>query len=70
MHCHFRQVGRYESTGGWCWAVAKMRTADTMVCEVCGENLVRESSHFLQGLIFCGSAGREGHSTYLCTQEK
>ena len=22
---------RYESTGGWCWAAAKMRTADTMV---------------------------------------
>jgi hypothetical protein len=20
-------VGRYESTGGWCWAAAKMRTA-------------------------------------------
>ena len=38
MHCRFIPVGRYESTGGCCWGAAKMRTADAMVCEVCGKN--------------------------------
>jgi len=39
---------------------AKMRTADTMVCEVCGKNpLVRELSHFLRSLIFCGRSKEE-----------
>jgi len=64
MHCRFRRVGRYESTGGWCWAAAKMRTGTPWFVRFVGKTQ-GESSHFLRSLIFCGRSNGDKKTKFL-----